>query len=348
MTTTTEKTPENLITEQMTFEDERVARALYGQRDENLRVIEQQLDLEIGTRGTLLHIKGAPSDVHFARHLIEQLYTLAIKGQALGHIDVKRSVEMLHTNPELDLVSIFTDKVYISANNKQITPKTPMQKAYIDTIRNNELVFGIGPAGTGKTYLAVAMALHAFQEKRVKRIILTRPAVEAGERLGFLPGDLTEKVNPYLRPLLDAIGDLFDAEKAQRLMEKNIIEIAPLAFMRGRTLNDAFIILDEAQNTTREQMKMFLTRMGFNSRAVVTGDISQIDLPRRRDSGLIEAQRVLKNIPGIGVIHFTDVDVVRHSLVQKIIRAYEADAVQREEAYQTRKRDEEGKARTSA
>lgn len=322
---------QELITEQLTFQDQRIVRFVHGQRDEHLRAIESRLDLEIGTRGTLMNIKGSAADVHFAKTLIEQLYTLASKGQALGLTDIKRSIDLLHDNPELDLVAIFTDKVYVSSNNKLITPKTPTQKAYIDTIRQNELVFGIGPAGTGKTYLAVAMALQAFHDKKVKRIILTRPAVEAGEKLGFLPGDLTEKVNPYLRPLLDAIGDLYDAEKAQRLLEKNIIEIAPLAFMRGRTLNDAFIILDEAQNTTREQMKMFLTRMGFNSRAIVTGDISQIDLPRRRDSGLIEAKRILKGIPGIGVVTFSDMDVVRHGLVQKIIRAYDQDAVKREE-----------------
>ncbi len=338
---TSQKTTEALITEQLHLQDERVARFLYGQRDEHLRLIEDAVEIEIGTRGTLVNLTGVAADVHFAIRLIEQLYALAAKGQALESGDIKRSIEILEQNPDTNLLEIFTDKVFVSASNKVITPKTPTQKTYIDTIRQNELVFGIGPAGTGKTYLAVAMALRAFQEKRVKKIILTRPAVEAGERLGFLPGDLTEKVNPYLRPLLDAISDLFDAEKAQRLMEKNIIEIAPLAFMRGRTLNDAFIILDEAQNTTREQMKMFLTRMGFNSRAVITGDISQIDLPRRYDSGLIEAQRILKDVPGIGITTFSDVDVVRHSLVQKIIRAYEADASQKEE---TRQRHREAQA----
>lgn len=331
---TSQKTTAAIITEQLNFEDERVARFLYGQRDEHLRLIESTLEIEIGTRGTLVNLKGVAADVHFAIRLIEQLYTLAAKGHALELTDIKRSLEILQGAPDTNLVDIFTDKVFVSSSNKLITPKTPTQKAYIDTIRQNELVFGIGPAGTGKTYLAVAMALRAFQEKRVKKIILTRPAVEAGERLGFLPGDLNEKVNPYLRPLLDAIGDLFDAEKAQRLMEKNIIEIAPLAFMRGRTLNDAFIILDEAQNSTREQMKMFLTRLGFNSRAVITGDISQIDLPRRYDSGLIEAQRILQNVEGIGITVFSDVDVVRHGLVQQIIRAYEADSSQKEEARQ--------------
>ena len=319
-------TDAEIITAQITLKDERVARFLYGQREEHLRAIEEALEVKLGTRGALIHVTGSPGDVRFTTRLVEQLYAVADKGQALGALDIKRSIEVLGRDPEANLVSVFTDTVFTSSTNKVITPKTPTQKSYIDMIRRDELVFGIGPAGTGKTYLAVAMALRAFQQKRVKRIILTRPAVEAGERLGFLPGDLNEKVNPYLRPLLDALGDLYDAEKTQRLIEKNTIEIAPLAFMRGRTLNDAFIILDEAQNTTREQMKMFLTRMGFNSRAVVTGDISQIDLPRRQDSGLIEAQRILSHIEGIGITFFSDVDVVRHSLVQKIIRAYEADS----------------------
>lgn len=318
------KTTQEIIQEQLVFDDVSVARFLYGQRDEHLRLIEEALEIELGTRGATVTLQGSPPDVHFAMELLEQLYALASSGQNLDARDIKRSVDMLQRDPNTNLVSIFSDKIFISANNKRITPKTASQKHYIDAIRRNDIVFGVGPAGTGKTYLAVAMALAAFKEKKVKRIILTRPAVEAGERLGFLPGDLTEKVNPYLRPLLDALGDLLDPDRVQKMTEKGTIEIAPLAFMRGRTLNDSFIILDEAQNTTREQMKMFLTRLGFNSKAVVNGDITQIDLPRRSDSGLIQAQQILSEVPGIGLTRFTDADVVRHSLVQRIIQAYEA------------------------
>lgn len=317
-------TNQEIIQEQLVFDDVSVARFLYGQRDEHLRLIEEALEIELGTRGATITLQGSPPDVHFAMDLLEQLYALASSGQNLDGRDIKRSVDMLQRDPDLNLVSIFSDKIFISANNKRITPKTASQKHYIDAIRRNDIVFGVGPAGTGKTYLAVAMALAAFKEKKVKRIILTRPAVEAGERLGFLPGDLTEKVNPYLRPLLDALGDLLDPDRVQKMTEKGTIEIAPLAFMRGRTLNDSFIILDEAQNTTREQMKMFLTRLGFNSKAVVNGDITQIDLPRRSDSGLVQAQQILSDVPGIGLTRFTDADVVRHSLVQRIIQAYEA------------------------
>lgn len=315
-----------LTTDKITFTEASVARHVYGQRDEHLRQIEAALDLDIGHSGSALTLKGAQSDVLFGRRLLEQLYELAARGHTLGSADIRRAVETLEVDPEISLADIFSDKIFVSTNNKVITPKTIAQKLYIDSIRRHDLVFGIGPAGTGKTYLAVAMAMAALQTKQVKRIILTRPAVEAGERLGFLPGDLADKVNPYLRPLLDALADLSNAEAVARMIEKNIIEIAPLAFMRGRTLNDAFVILDEAQNTTREQMKMFLTRIGFHSQAVVNGDITQIDLQRGRDSGLIEAHRILEGVEGIGFARFTDVDVIRHDLVQRIIRAYEDDS----------------------
>lgn len=310
-------------THQISFAEESAARYLYGQNNEHLRQIEAALDLELGARGKNLTLKGSEADVAFGARLLEQLYELAARGHALGSADVRRAIETLEANRDVSLTEIYGDRIFVSTSNKVITPKTIAQKRYIDAIRRNDLVFGIGPAGTGKTYLAVAMAMAALQTKQVKRIILTRPAVEAGERLGFLPGDLAEKVNPYLRPLLDAISELSDADRTARMVERGTIEIAPLAFMRGRTLNDAFIILDEAQNTTREQMKMFLTRIGFHSKAVVNGDITQIDLQRHRDSGLIEAQRILRGVDGIGFAKFSDVDVVRHDLVQRIIRAYE-------------------------
>ncbi len=308
----------------MTFDETAVARYLFGQRSENLHIIEEALGLELHARGAELTLSGAPPDVRFAQDLIGQLYDLAAKGHGLSATDIRRGIDILLEDPDTELAEIFGDQLFVTGSSKTITPKTAAQKRYIDLIRRHDLVFGIGPAGTGKTYLAVVMALAALQDKQVKRIILTRPAVEAGENLGFLPGDLAEKVNPYLRPLLDAIGDLIDPDRATRLIERGTIEIAPLAFMRGRTLNDSFIILDEAQNTTREQMKMFLTRLGFHSKAVVTGDITQIDLRRRRDSGLIEAQRILGSIEGIAINRFSDIDVVRHGLVQRIIRAYEA------------------------
>ena len=324
-TLTTDETTHEKVTETLQFAEDAVARFLYGQRDEHLRWIERALDLEIGARGAEVNLRGSPPDVKLGVELLRQLYDLADRGHDLSSADVRRALDMLIRGTDFDLIEIFSDQVFVTGGSKAITPKTAAQKHYIDAIRRHDLVFGIGPAGTGKTYLAVAMALAALQDKKVKRLVLTRPAVEAGERLGFLPGDLTEKVNPYLRPLLDAIHDLLDPDRAAKMLERGTIEIAPLAFMRGRTLNDSFIILDEAQNTTREQMKMFLTRMGFHSRAVVTGDITQIDLARRSDSGLIEAQRILQDVEGIAIEQFTDVDVVRHGLVQRIIRAYDRD-----------------------
>ncbi len=313
-------------TENLTFENTDTARLLYGHRDDNLRLIERALDVTIGARGTEVTIKGSEADVSTASLVMRQLYALGGKGVGLSATDVSRAVEILARDPETNLAEIYLDTVIVTARGKSISPKGLNQKHYVDLIRRNDIVFGVGPAGTGKTFLAMAMALKALMDKQVKRIILTRPAVEAGERLGFLPGDLQEKVHPYLIPLYDAIHDMIDSDRADEWMEKQIIEVAPLAFMRGRTLNDAFVILDEAQNATREQMKMFLTRIGFGSRAVITGDITQIDLPRHQHSGLVEATRLLADIDGISIVRFSDVDVVRHPLVKRIIQAYERDS----------------------
>ncbi|RAL23993.1 phosphate starvation-inducible protein PhoH [Lujinxingia litoralis] len=308
------------------FADAEVARYIYGHRDAFLKLIETRLDVRIGARGTDARIEGAGSDVRVAERVLRQLYNLGKRGHHLSAVDVGRAIDLLVRDPELNLVDIFTDRVLATKHNQIISPKGLAQKAYVDAIRKHDVVFGIGPAGTGKTYLAMAMALSAYFSKSVKRIILTRPAVEAGEKLGFLPGDLAEKVNPYLRPLYDALHDMVELEKAEMMLERGVVEVAPLAFMRGRTLNDAFIIFDEAQNATNAQVKMFLTRIGFNSRAVITGDITQIDLPSKRMSGLVEAERVLDNIPGIAFCRFSQHDVVRHPLVQKIIDAYERKA----------------------
>ena len=316
----------DIITSTVTLEDPHLARQVYGQRDEHLRAIEEALEIRLGARGQEVHLEGSPPDVRLAERVLDQLYSLGGAGHGLGVEDVRRAIDILGQEPGTDLRTIFQDRVFVSVRNKVITPKSLAQKAYIDAIRRNDLVLGVGPAGTGKTYLAVAMALAAYSEKRIKRIILTRPAVEAGERLGFLPGDLADKVNPYLRPLLDAIRDLMDPERVGLMMERGEIEVAPLAFMRGRTLNDSFIILDEAQNTTREQMKMFLTRMGLGSQAVITGDITQIDLPNQRASGLIEANRILRGVRGVGFVTFSKVDVIRHALVRRILAAYERSA----------------------
>jgi phosphate starvation-inducible PhoH-like protein len=322
----TSKTDAGDVREQIEFEEAEVARYVYGRRDAHLRVIEKSLEVEIGARGTAATVSGAAGDVALAASVLRQLYRLAGRGYQLGSSDVRRAVDIVARDPDVDLVDIFGDTVFMSVRNRAITPKGPNQKLYVDAMRRHDIVFGIGPAGTGKTYLAMAMALSAFFDKKVKRIILTRPAVEAGEKLGFLPGDLAEKVNPYLRPLHDAIYDMLEGDRASALLEEGAVEVAPLAFMRGRTLNDSFIILDEAQNTTQEQMKMFLTRIGFGSKAVVTGDVTQTDLPGLGRSGLVQAERILRGIPGISFCEFTEVDVVRHPLVQKIILAYEASS----------------------
>src|SRR5947199_840078 len=300
------------------------ARTLAGGRSENLKLIEQRFGVHIGQRGNVFLISGEPDRVQLAERLLAQLNALVEKKYPLGLEDVEQATKVLLGDPGADLREIFLDTVYVTNRNRPVTPKGFAQKAYIDAIRRYDIVFGIGPAGTGKTYLAMAMAVAALVERRVKRIVLCRPAVEAGEKLGFLPGDLAEKVSPYLRPLYDALHDLMDIDRAQDLIERGTVEVAPLAFMRGRTLNDAFVILDEAQNTTTEQMTMFLTRLGFGSKAVITGDRTQHDLPAGKAWGMVEAMKVVGNIEGISFVRFDDRDVVRHKLVQQIVKAYEA------------------------
>ena len=280
--------------------------------------------MRIGVSGTSLKISGGQAEQAIAGKLVTELYELLKRGYPVHPSDVEYAIRILRNDRDADLKDIFLDTVYVSAHKRVISPKSVNQKIYIDAIRNHDIVFGIGPAGTGKTYLAMAMALAALMKNQVMRMVLCRPAVEAGEKLGFLPGDLAEKVNPYLRPLYDALHDMVDFDRARRMLERGTIEVAPLAFMRGRTLNDSFIILDEAQNTTSEQMKMFLTRLGYNSKAVITGDITQIDLPSGKLSGLKEARMVLGRTPGIRFVYFNERDVVRHRLVQAIITAYEA------------------------
>ena len=275
-------------------------------------------------RGNQVTLKGTEPDLHLARLVLTELYGLLQSGYPVLPQDVQYAIKILQDKESASVKEIFLDTVYISATKRRISPKSLNQKRYIEAIRTRDIVFGIGPAGTGKTYLAMAMAVAALMNNEFIRIVLARPAVEAGEKLGFLPGDLYEKVNPYLRPLYDALHDMMDFEKATRLVQRGIIEVAPLAFMRGRTLNDSFVILDEAQNTTSEQMMMFLTRLGFGAKAVITGDITQIDLPAGVLSGLVEARELLKGVEGIGFVHFTERDVVRHPLVQDIIRAYES------------------------
>jgi phosphate starvation-inducible PhoH-like protein len=296
---------------------------LLGRNDENLRALESQLGLRIVARGSEISLTGEERQVEKAERLLTQMEELVRAGAPIHSVEFRAALRILADDAGADLKSIFLDTIQVPSRKKQITPKSPNQKRYLDAIRTHDLVFAIGPAGTGKSYLAVAMAVSALMKREAARIVLTRPAVEAGERLGFLPGDLYEKVHPYLRPLYDALYDMLEAEKVAALVEKGAIEVAPLAYMRGRTLNDSFIILDEAQNTTSEQMKMFLTRLGFNSKMVVTGDITQVDLPATRTSGLIEIQSVLRGIEGIRFVYFTEKDVVRHELVSAIIKAYE-------------------------
>jgi phosphate starvation-inducible PhoH-like protein len=304
-------------------EDQRLANLLFGQANANLKQIERILGVRIASKGGELHITGDDHQVALAQRLLEELYGLLKSDYPIYPPDIDYAVRILKADAKARLKDIFLDTVGISARKKIISPKSLAQKAYIDAIRHNEVVFGIGPAGTGKTYLAMAMAVSFLLKKEVARIVLVRPAVEAGEKLGFLPGDIAEKVNPYLRPLYDALFDMLDYDRGQMYIDKGVIEVAPLAFMRGRTLNDAFVILDEAQNTTAEQMKMFLTRLGFGSRAVITGDITQIDLPTERKSGLLEAAEVLRGIEGIHFNYFSDRDVVRHPIVQAIVKAYD-------------------------
>jgi phosphate starvation-inducible PhoH-like protein len=306
----------------LSFEDTHVARSLFGPREENIKYLRKYFDIRTSVRGNHLTLVGRKKDVETSSKVIHELAEIVKKGHSISSSDIDQAVRYM-AQADKGMDELYKDQIYIPTTRKVITPKTGNQKLYVEAIRNHDIVIGIGPAGTGKTYLAMAMALSAYFRKEVSRIILTRPAVEAGEKLGFLPGTMYEKVNPYLRPLYDALYDMVDIDRASRLIEKGVLEIAPLAFMRGRTLNDAFVILDEAQNTASEQMKMFLTRLGFSSRTVVTGDITQIDLPDKRSSGLVEVQTILKGIRGIKFIYFTERDVVRHPLVQKIIKAYE-------------------------
>lgn len=303
--------------------------SLFGSFDENIRLIESEFSVTVLNRGSDLKISGEAENVAKATTAIERLLALINKGEALSDQNVRYVISLVKDGEEDKLMSLSGDCVCITSKGKPVKPKTLGQKKYVEAIRKNTIVLGAGPAGTGKTYLAVAMAVTAFRAKEVNRIILTRPAVEAGEKLGFLPGDLQQKVDPYLRPLYDALFDMLGAEAFARYQERGSIEVAPLAYMRGRTLDDSFIILDEAQNTTREQMKMFLTRLGFNSKMVVTGDVTQIDLPDGKRSGLTDAMRILRNVPDISMNTFTEKDVVRHKLVQDIIKAYEKNEEKR-------------------
>ena len=307
----------------MAFDDLQMANALFGAHSENLKRIARMVGVKINAKGNALTIHGGDLDVDLSIRVLTGLYALLKKGYPLYPSDVDYAIRMISDDQKVNLEDIFLDTIYISSRKRVITPKSLAQKRYIDAIRKYDLVIGIGPAGTGKTYLAMAMAVASLVKQEVERIVLTRPAVEAGEKLGFLPGDIAEKVNPYLRPLYDALHDMMDFDRASRLVERGVIEVAPLAFMRGRTLNDSFVILDEAQNTGPEQMKMFLTRLGYSSKAVITGDITQVDLPENKASGLIEIQGILKGIEGIEFVYFSDKDVVRHPLVQEIIKAYE-------------------------
>ena len=300
-----------------------LAKQLFGEYNVNLNKIANALDLKIDVRGNIVNITGNSISTNLAEKILNQLYGLLKEGYPVFPGDVDYAISLLCADDHVNLKDIFLDTVYITTKKRPITPKSSVQKEYIDAIRNFDMVFAIGPAGTGKTYLAMAMAVAALSKKTVSRIILTRPAVEAGETLGFLPGDLSDKIDPYLRPLYDALHDMIHAENAAKLIDQGIIEVAPLAFMRGRTLNDAFIILDEAQNTTSEQMKMFLTRLGFGSKTVITGDITQIDLPAEKNSGLIEVKNILQKVEEIKFIFFSKIDVVRHKLVRKILKAYE-------------------------
>lgn len=296
---------------------------LTGPGGSNLRVLEAELGVSMGLRGSTIHVQGSNRDVELVERVLHELID-ALQLRELSPVEIARAAKTLQAHPQMTLRSLLDDVVLTTSSRRIVSPKGVAQQRYIQAIRSRDIVFGIGPAGTGKTYLAMAMAVRALQERQVKRIILTRPAVEAGERLGFLPGDLAEKINPYLRPLYDALHDMMEPGRITALLERGTIEVAPLAFMRGRTLNDSFVVLDEAQNTTAEQMKMFLTRLGFDSKTVITGDVTQVDLPGGARSGLRHAERVLSNIDGIDFVYFSHADVVRHPLVQEIVQAYEA------------------------
>ncbi len=308
------------------LEDNTIAQVLYGENDRNLRALEEEVGVEIQARGNRIRIEGPSLERKLAMRVLRDLYDMAASGVEVGHTEVRQVTRMAGDGTSASVEAIVDGEAVEVGKRKRILPRTHNQKRYIQTIRSSDLVFGIGPAGTGKTYLAMAMAVSALLRREVGRIVLTRPAVEAGEKLGYLPGTLFEKVDPYLRPLYDALHEMMDSAEVARRTDRGIIEVAPLAFMRGRTLNDAFIILDEAQNTTSEQMRMFLTRLGFDSKAVVNGDTTQIDLPKGTRSGLIEAESVLQDIPGISFARFTEKDVVRHPLVEQVIRAYDRNS----------------------
>ena len=318
------KSPKNDgYSETLYFDDLGIVKALCGEHDAHVKLVGRRLNVKIHARGTQFSLSGSRAAILAAKKILQELYFVVESGYRLSSVDVVHAVKMIEQEAPLHLKDIFLDTIIVTAKRRPITPKSYAQKMYVDAIRAFDIVFSIGPAGTGKTYLAMAMGIAALMKKDVDRIILARPAVEAGEKLGFLPGDLAEKVNPYLRPLYDALHDIMDMHRAQEMIQQGVIEVAPIAFMRGRTLNDSFVILDEAQNTTAEQMKMFLTRLGFNSKAVITGDITQIDLPQATVSGLVQARQVLGKVAGINFSYFTEKDVVRHPLVEGIIRAYE-------------------------
>ena len=302
--------------------------AIFGSYDENINIIQKEYNVSIFSRDGDIKVNGAEPNADAACAVIKTLEKMYNNGEAITEHNVRYAISAVNDGTQQQLEELSSDCICVTFTGKPVKPKTLGQKKYVDSIRHNTIVFGIGPAGTGKTYLAVAQAVRAFKQHEIQRIILTRPAVEAGEKLGFLPGDLQNKVDPYLRPLYDALFDMMGAEAFQRNQERGYIEVAPLAYMRGRTLDDSFIILDEAQNTTPEQMKMFLTRLGFNSKMVITGDVTQIDLADNKKSGLVEASKVLKNIEGIAQVRFSDKDVVRHKLVQDIVKAYEKYAEQ--------------------
>lgn len=304
------------------FKDNSLAQSLFGEHNSNLRLIESVFPVKISAAGARVIIEGHDEVVRIVGRLLMALNDLQKEGCQITPFDVERAAKTLEEHPKAPLREIFFETVYVSHRKRVIAPKSVNQKRYVDAIKKHDIVFGIGPAGTGKTYLAIAAAVAALQRKEVERIVLTRPAVEAGEKLGFLPGDLIEKVNPYLRPLYDALHDMLDINRVKEMLDNDVIEVAPLAFMRGRTLSNSFVILDEAQNTTSEQMKMFLTRLGIGSKAVITGDITQIDLPFEKVSGLVEAGKILGEIKGISFVRFTEKDVIRHNLVKDIIDAY--------------------------
>ncbi|MBC7974436.1 MAG: PhoH family protein [Myxococcales bacterium] len=329
--------------EKLTFDSPEALQALCGSNNARLKLVERTAGAQIHLRGNEVTIEGEDAAVEVAKSALEQAYDLALAGKALSSDDIVRAVKLLQGEGNgASIQGVFGDTILTPRAGRPIAPKGATQKQYVDLVRTDDVVFAVGPAGTGKTYLAMALGVRALLDKQVRRIILTRPAVEAGERLGFLPGTLEEKVDPYLRPLYDALHDMIEAEKLERFMADGTVEVAPLAFMRGRTLNDAFIVLDEAQNTTPEQMKMFLTRMGFGSKAIITGDITQTDLPRGQRSGLRDALELIEGIRGIGVVSFTDQDVVRHPLVAALIRAYDKRDRARFEAREGRGGPESG------